>query len=133
MPATRRSARHGCALASSSGNAPGLVALVPAELQGDPGLVFDQVRWYRRKGNEAAARQVLLQYRVDGAQPDQFWQERGQLARRRADAGDAGEAYRVASEHGFSRGSEFADSEWLAGWIALALSAAAGGRGDGIS
>jgi soluble lytic murein transglycosylase len=100
-------------------NAPGLVALVPAELQSDPGLVFDQARWYRRKENEAAARQVLLHYRVDGAQPDQFWQERGQLARGALNDGNAGEAYRVASEHGFSRGSEFADSEWLAGWIAL--------------
>jgi soluble lytic murein transglycosylase len=107
------------ALRQLSGSAPGLVALVPAELQGDPGLVFDQVRWYRRKENEAAARQVLLQYRVDGAQPDQFWQERGQLARGALNAGNAGEAYRVASEHGFSSGSEFADSEWLAGWIAL--------------
>ena len=107
------------ALRQLGGNALGLVALVPAELQGDPGLVFDQVRWYRRKDNEAAARQVLLQYRVDGAQPDQFWQERGQLARGALSAGDAGEAYRVASEHGFNGGSEFADSEWLAGWIAL--------------
>ena len=107
------------ALRQLGGNAPGLVALVPAELQADPGLVFDQVRWYRRKDNEAAARQMLLQYRVDGAQPDQFWQERSQLARAALSDGDAGEAYRVASEHGFSRGSEFADSEWLAGWIAL--------------
>jgi soluble lytic murein transglycosylase len=107
------------ALRQLSGSAPGLVALVPAELQGDPGLVLDQVRWYRRRENEAAARQVLLQYRVDAAQPDQFWQERGQLARGALNAGNAGEAYRVASEHGFSRGSEFADSEWLAGWIAL--------------
>ena len=102
-----------------SGGAPGLVALVPAELQSDPGLVFDQVRWYRRKDNQAAARQVLLHYRVDDAQPDQFWQERGQLARSALSDGNAGEAYRVASEHGFSGGSQFADSEWLAGWIAL--------------
>jgi peptidoglycan lytic transglycosylase len=107
------------ALRQLSGNAPGLAALVPPELQGDPGLVFDQVRWYRRKDSEAAARRVLLHYRVDSAQPDQFWQERGQLARGALSDGNASEAYRVASEHGFTGGSEFADSEWLAGWIAL--------------
>src|SRR5512144_1468403 len=96
-----------------------MVTRVPAELQGDPGLVYDQVRWYRRKGYEAAARQLLLQYRVDDVQADQFWRERGQLARSALSAGNPEEAYRLASEHGFTRGSELADSEWLAGWIAL--------------
>jgi soluble lytic murein transglycosylase len=96
-----------------------MVARVPVELQGDPGLVYDQVRWYRRRDYEATARQLLLHYRVDDAQPDQFWRERGQLARSALSAGNPGEAYRLASEHGFTRGSELADSEWLAGWIAL--------------
>jgi soluble lytic murein transglycosylase len=107
------------ALRQFKSNAPDLVAQVPAEMQGDPGLVYDQVRWYRRKDYEAAARQLLLQYQVDDAQPDQFWRERGQLARNALSAGHPGEAYRLASEHGFTRGSELADSEWLAGWIAL--------------
>ena len=107
------------ALRQLSGQAPDMVAVVPAELQGEPGLVYDQVRWYRRKGYDAMARQLLLQYRVDDAQPEQFWQERGQLARGALIEGNPGEAYRVASEHGFTQGSEFADSEWLAGWIAL--------------
>ena len=107
------------ALRQLSSNAPDLAALVAAELQDDPGLVYDQVRWYRRKGFDAAARQLLLMYRVDEVQPDQFWQERGPLARGALNVGNPEEAYRLASEHGFTRGSEFADSEWLAGWIAL--------------
>lgn len=107
------------ALRQSREDAPGKVAAVPAELQGDAGLIYDQVRWYRRKDYESAARQLLTQYRVDAAQPDLFWQERGQLARAALSVGDPNGAYRTAGEHGFARGSEFADSEWLAGWIAL--------------
>ena len=107
------------ALRQLSSNAPDLAAHVATELQDDPGLVYDQVRWYRRKGFDAAARQLLLLHRVDEVQPDQFWQERGPLARGALNVGNPEEAYRLASEHGFTRGSEFADSEWLAGWIAL--------------
>jgi soluble lytic murein transglycosylase len=107
------------ALRQLDSTAPRLVALVPPELQDDPGLVFDQVRWYRRKDNDAAARQVLLLHHVDAIQPDQFWQERSQLARHALSDGNASEAYRIASEHGFTSGTEYADSEWLAGWVAL--------------
>lgn len=107
------------ALRQLNANGPDLAALVPAELQGDPGLVYDQVRWYRRKGNDEAARQLLTMWRADYAQPDQFWQERAQLARQALSRGDAAGAYAVAGEHGFVDGSERADAEWLAGWIAL--------------
>jgi len=107
------------ALRQNSEGAPGLVTMVPAEMQGDPGLIYDQVRWYRRKGSDAYATQLLTQYQVDSAQPEQFWQERSQLARQALTAGDANGAYAVASRHGFVEGSELGDSEWLAGWIAL--------------
>ena len=107
------------ALRQLSDSGPGLAALVPAELQGDPGLVYDQVRWYRRKDNEAAARQLLTTWRPDYAQPELFWKERGLLARDALSQGNAEGAYAVAREHGFVEGSERADAEWLAGWIAL--------------
>jgi soluble lytic murein transglycosylase len=118
-PSVRALAEARIALRQSSDNAPGRVALVPAELQADPGLVYDQVRWHRRKGSDAFARQLLTQYRPDSVQPEQFWQERAQLARSALSDGNSDEAYRVAADHGFTSGSELADSEWLAGWIAL--------------
>lgn len=118
-PEIRALAEARIAFRESGDSGPGLVGLVPAELQGDPGLVYDQARWYRRNGGEAAARQLLTTWRPDHAQPELFWQERSQLARQALSQGDAGGAYAVASEHGFVGGSEFADAEWLAGWIAL--------------
>ncbi len=107
------------ALRQNSASGPDLAALVPSQLQGDPGLVYDQVRWYRRKGYDEMAVQLLTTYRVDYARPEQFWQERSQLARQALSRGDAAGAYALANAHGFVDGSERADAEWLAGWIAL--------------
>ncbi len=107
------------ALRQNNANGPDLAALVPAELRGDPGLIYDQVRWYRRKGYDEMAVQLLTTTRVDYARPEQFWQERSQLARQALGRGDAAGAYALAGEHGFVDGSERADAEWLAGWIAL--------------
>lgn len=119
QPETRALGEARIALRQSSDNGPALAAVVPVELQGDPGLVYDQVRWYRRKGSDATARQLLTTWRPDYAQPEPFWQERSQLARQALSRGDPGGAYSVTSEHGFVDGSELADAEWLAGWIAL--------------
>ena len=44
---------------------------------------------------------------------------RRSLARRQMRDGNADVAYRLASQHGLADGSDFADLEWLAGYIAL--------------
>lgn len=107
------------ALRQGSDNASALLAAVPASALGNPGLVYDTARWARKRGNEPLARQTLTSYPVDAAQPEQFLQERTQVARRALTDGNPGEAYKVAAGHGFGSGNEYADSEWLAGWIAL--------------
>ena len=107
------------ALRQGSDDASQLLAAVPAGSQGDPGLVYDTARWARKRGSDALARQTLTSYPVDYAQPDQFLQERSQVARRALADGNPEDAYRVAAGHGFTAGNEYADSEWLAGWIAL--------------
>jgi peptidoglycan lytic transglycosylase len=107
------------ALRQQRDDAPNLVAVVPDYLQGDPGLIYERVRWHRRKGSDSLAEELLTQFRGDAVQPDDFWQERSILSRRALADGDPSRAYALASEHGFTNGSEMADSEWLAGWIAL--------------
>ncbi|HEX3952637.1 MAG TPA: hypothetical protein VHW90_03620, partial [Stellaceae bacterium] len=48
------------ALASDAGNADAIVSRVPPPLRADPGLVFEQARWQRRRDNYDAAAQLLL-------------------------------------------------------------------------
>ncbi|MBK8175323.1 MAG: lytic transglycosylase domain-containing protein [Rhodospirillales bacterium] len=119
-PADRPVAEARLALRQSDDDAPALLAAVADERRGDPGLVFEEVRFERRRDNDAAAAQLLEQYPVDAAQPDAFWRERSLLARRSLSEGDAADAYRLASSHGYAGNSEeYADAEWLSGWIAL--------------
>jgi soluble lytic murein transglycosylase len=107
------------ALRQQSSAAPALLAAVPEEMRSEPGLVYEQARWLRRTGNQAAARRLLAAHPVDAVRPEPFWAERSLLARSALSEAGAGEAYRVASTHGLASGREFADAEWLSGWIAL--------------
>lgn len=107
------------ALRRRSSDAETALAAVPDAMRSDPGLIYEHARWLRRSDNDAAARQLLIAHPVDAANPDLFWGERSRLARSALTDGNADEAYRVVRAHGIISGSEFADAEWLAGWIAL--------------
>jgi soluble lytic murein transglycosylase len=91
---------------------------LPLSLRDDPAILFEQVRAARRDGD--IARAVPLALRADTSSvAARWWPERHALAREAIGLGLYQEAYRLAAEHGLSQGSDFADAEWLAGWIAL--------------
>ena len=98
----------------------GALAAVPSSEAGDPGLVIDRVRWHKKRGSAVMVDQLLLQ-QVSGEplNPREWWAERGGAARDAMDERDYRRAYQLASRHGLSDGSEFAEGEWLAGWLAL--------------
>jgi len=97
------------------------IAAVPRRLKSDPGLVYERVRWRRRKGLHDGAQDLLLAPLPDaGPRPDKWWIERRIQARNLVRDGHWADAYRVAAEHGLEPGGErYAEAEWLAGWIAL--------------
>ena len=64
------------ALSAQAANAEALVARVPAQLRSDPGLVFEQLRWRRKKDMTDAAVQILLAQRNDLVRPAAWWAER---------------------------------------------------------
>ena len=51
--------------------------------------------------------------------PRLWWRERAILARRTLRKGFINEALTFVSEHDLIRGVEFANAEWMAGWIRL--------------
>jgi soluble lytic murein transglycosylase len=97
----------------------GAVARVPPQLQNDPGLIYERIRWRRSKGRTAEAAELLLRHRLDAAQPRLWAAERQILARRALADRRYSEAYRLISAHALSEGAEFAEAEWLSGWLAL--------------
>jgi soluble lytic murein transglycosylase len=96
------------------------IGRVPDELLNDPGLVFERARWRRRAGNWQGAAELLLDKREpDVGAPGRWWDERSYVARYLLRQGHVTDAYRLAAGSDASSDADKAESEWLAGWIAL--------------
>lgn len=94
-------------------------ASVPDRLAKDPGLIYEWVRWNRRKENNDVATAALLAFKGGQDHARKWWLERQILARRALLDDDPETAYRLVDEHGLDGGVARADAEFLAGWIAL--------------
>ncbi len=96
------------------------IARVPQSLRDHPGLVYERLRWRRKKGRDEDARALLETPPQDlGPRPKLWWRERAVLARHALEDGLVDEAYALAAEHRQTAASTYSEAEWLAGWIAL--------------
>ena len=98
------------------------VESVSSELQNHPGLLFDRAEWRRRSRMNDRLTELLRQ--IDGADVPaagrgRLWKARHPLVRLALKDGDFELAYQLAAPHGMSSGTDFAEAEWTAGWIAL--------------
>jgi soluble lytic murein transglycosylase len=109
------------ALSEGAGDVNGVISAVPANLQGDEGLLYERLRWRRRNDVNDGALQILaepLNY-ADMYDPDAWWQERNIMARRLIEEKQYAKAYDLVRKHGQREGLPFAQAEWQAGWLAL--------------
>jgi len=109
-------------LMTRSKGAPEAVARVQGSMRNDAGLLFDRIRYERKTGNDDATVPLILTAPSQPHQtvdPDAWWIERKIAARVALANGQFKEAYEIVSKHGLKSGSDFADAEFLAGWIAL--------------
>jgi peptidoglycan lytic transglycosylase len=118
-PDYRKVAEARLALAGQMASAEKLVAKIPGQLRADPGLVFEQLRWRRKKDMTDAAVQILLAQPNDLVRPAAWWAERQAVARQVLAGGNAGLAYRLVEQHGLIEGSAFSEAQFLLGYIAL--------------
>ncbi|MDK3074051.1 lytic transglycosylase domain-containing protein [Sedimentitalea sp. JM2-8] len=98
------------------------IAAVPTALQNTPGLAHDRFVWRDRKGRDSDAIELLLERSASAAtlgEPRQWAGRRANLARQQMRAGDASGAYKIASRHFLTDGADYADLEWLSGFLAL--------------
>lgn len=110
------------ALRRKAGNVDTLIKAVPKPLQSDAGLVYERFLWRAKKGLTASAIELLLERSVSAetlGEPEHWANRRRQLARQMMREGDGVTAYRIAASHHLSEGSNFADLEWLSGYLAL--------------
>ncbi|HET7334044.1 MAG TPA: hypothetical protein VFI93_02930, partial [Rhizomicrobium sp.] len=121
-PDGRRMAEARMALHTNPAAGLRMVDALPSNLRNAPGVMFDQARALRRTGNQDAGALVLARMdarKIDGVDPGRWWGELNLDARDALQKKNYRTAYRLAEGTGLSGGSEFAESEWLAGWIAL--------------
>jgi len=90
-----------------------------AQAQADPGLTYERIRWLRRKNAYPEAEALVLGFSGNMQRPEAWWVERIILARRALEENRAETAYALVAPHGLKSGTEFADAEFFAGWLAL--------------
>ena len=99
-----------------------LIDAVPQPLVSDAGLAHDRFNWRIQKGFTDSAIELLLERSTSAAalgEPQRWAGWRSYLARAQMRAGNSDLAYRLAASHQLAEGSDYADLEWLAGYIAL--------------
>ncbi|WP_421791795.1 transglycosylase SLT domain-containing protein [Hyphobacterium sp.] len=110
------------ALAARQSGVNAAVARVPAGLANHPGLIYERARWRRRANLDEGALEMLLQLpdtHDDPAALDDMWLERRLMILNLIRDREYATAYRLASAHGMEHGVDFADAEFVSGWLAL--------------
>ncbi len=102
-----------------------LIDKVPKSLQNDPGLLYERLRWRRKRNLDNGALEILYKTppadQVHNEFKEKWWQERHIIIRRLLEKGKHQQAYELASGHIQDDGFAYAQAEWLAGWLALRL------------
>lgn len=96
------------------------IRAVPESLQRDSGLLYERARWRQRRDKVDGVLEIVNRLKETYNHANQWWRVRHILARDLIKAKRYREAYQVAHHHGTTKGSvEYAQAEWLSGWIAL--------------
>jgi soluble lytic murein transglycosylase len=115
-------ARARLALRAESKGVTGLIAAVPKALATHPGLAFERFQWRMKKDLYDDALALILE-RSDSAEtlgrPEAWADRRAVLVRWLIRKGRASDAYKVAARHRLTEGPDYADLEFLSGFIAL--------------
>lgn len=105
------------ALKQSKPNVDSYIAKVPKYLLNDPGLIFDRVIW--RKNRKKDYEDLLLTLKPEFKNAKLLWKHINYTARKLINNKEYKRAYKIIANHGHESGIEFAQGEWLAGFISL--------------
>ena len=111
-------------LMSKSYGADQAIKNVPNKLKDDAGLNFDRLKWRRKRGRIDRSLEILFKIKNDKkylVRPDKWWVERAIMTRALIYKKKYELAYKISSQHSLKKGPEFAEAEWMSGWIALSF------------
>ena len=97
---------------------------VPDKFVNDAGLNYDRLKWRRKRGRIDGSLEILLKIKNTKdylVRPDLWWEEREIISRSLIYDKKFELAYKISSNHGLTEGPEYAEAEWMSGWIALSF------------
>ena len=118
----RKLAEARIALREDAPGVDGKLKAVPAALANTPGLAYERFIWRMRKDRYEEAATLIVDSSSSAetlGRPEDWAERRALLARRLLRDGDPRMAYRVAASHHLAGGSDYADLEFIAGFVAL--------------
>ena len=110
------------ALLGRAGNADKLWKAVPSRFANDAGLAHARMDWLvaKKRRKDAATLIIAQSSSADSLGRPEAWAKwRRILARQEMRNGNTNRAYQLASKNFMDAGSDYADLEWLAGYLAL--------------
>ena len=97
---------------------------VPKKFKNDAGLNYDRLKWRRKRGRVDGSVEILTKIKNTKeylVRPDKWWTEREIISRSLIYKKKYELAYKIASNHAMTEGADFAEAEWMSGWIALSF------------
>lgn len=110
------------AIANSSKDINKRLVSISTHLKRDHGLLYERARLKRKTDEYSDATRILLEIESTPSLPEAkyaLWQEYKRAIDHNIKEGKFSEAYRLTNRHDFKSGTNFAQAEWTAGWIAL--------------
>ena len=96
---------------------------VPRELVNDLGLQYNRLKWRTRRNRLEGSLEILRKFHGEETlvYPELWWKLRENITRDLIYEKKYSLAYEVSSNHHLNEGPEFADAEWISGWMALSF------------
>jgi len=111
-------------LMSKSYGVDNAISKVPSKFKNDAGLNYDRLKWRRKRGRLDGSLEILLKIKNNKKyliRPDKWWKERAIISRSLLYKKKYALAYKISSRHALVDGPEYAEAEWMSGWIALSF------------
>ena len=103
-------------------SADNLISQVPQSLKEDPGLIYDRIKWRRKKARFDDALTLMNQSASDSLMRNQYLaKERLSVARDKISDKEYKVAYEILKDHRLNEGADYAEIEWHLGWLALSF------------
>jgi len=100
------------------------ISKVPEKYKNDAGLNYERLKWRRKRGRVESSVEILIKIKNNKdylVRPDKWWKERKIISRSLIYKKKYELAYKIASRHALIEGPEYAEAEWLSGWISLSF------------